>query len=83
SLIVLVVRTSGLFFRQRPGKWLLFSTLCIIIATLLLPFTPLAGILGFTRLPLSFYPNLAAIVLCYMATAEVAKRFFILSPPLP
>jgi Mg2+-importing ATPase len=76
SLIVLVVRTSGLFFRHRPGKWLLLSTFCIIISTLLLPFTPLAGILGFTRLPLSFYPSLAAIILCYMATAEAAKRFF-------
>jgi len=84
SLIVLVVRTSGLFFRHRPGKWLILSTACIIIATLLLPFTPLAGILGFTRLPLAFYPSLAAIVLCYIATAEVAKRFFYnLSSPLP
>jgi len=76
ALIVLVVRTSGLFFRHRPGKWLLLSTFCVITGTLLLPFTPLAGILGFMRLPLSFYPALAVIILCYMATAEAAKRFF-------
>jgi Mg2+-importing ATPase len=76
SLIVLVVRTSGTFFRHRPGKWLLLSTVCIVVTTLLLPFTPLASILGFTRLPFSFYPYLALIVLCYIAAAETAKRFF-------
>lgn len=76
SLIVLVVRTSGLFFRHRPGKWLILSTLCIVIATLSLPFTPLAGLLGFARLPFTFYLNLSAIVICYMATAEMAKWFF-------
>jgi Mg2+-importing ATPase len=76
SLIVLVVRTSGLFFRRRPGKWLLLSTTGIIIVTLSLPYTPLAGILGLAPLPGSFYMNLAAIVVCYMATAEIAKFFF-------
>ncbi|HVU57941.1 MAG TPA: magnesium-translocating P-type ATPase [Puia sp.] len=76
SLIVLVVRTSGIFYCHRPGRWLLLSTFCIIIATLLLPLTPLAGLLGFTRLPLYFYSNLTLIVVCYMAAAELAKRLF-------
>jgi Mg2+-importing ATPase len=76
SLIVLIVRTSGVFFRRRPGKWLLLSTLIVIAATLLLPFTPLAGVLGFTALPLKFYVSLALILLCYIATAEAAKRLF-------
>jgi len=76
SLIVLVVRTSTLSIRSRPGKWLLLSTLLVIAATLLLPFTPLAGVLGFVALPLKFYASLSLILLSYIATAEIAKWLF-------
>jgi len=76
SLIVLVVRTSGVFFRQRPGKWLMLSTSLVVISTIMLPLTPLAGPLGFTSLPWRFYCYLGAIVVCYIATAEIAKRIF-------
>jgi Mg2+-importing ATPase len=76
SLIVLVVRTSNPFYRQRPGRWLLLSTLCIIAFVVILPFTILANILGFSRLPISFYLNVTLIIICYIAAAETAKRFF-------
>jgi len=75
-LIVWVVRTSRPFFRHRPGKGLMISTAVIVLATLLLPFTPLAALLGFTQLPGRFYAWLGVIVVCYMGTAELAKRFF-------
>lgn len=76
SLIVLVVRTSRPFYKSRPGKYLLFSTALIVLITLALPFTPLIGILGFARLPLRFYVWMSVIVLCYIVTAETAKRIF-------
>ncbi|MFI5151838.1 MAG: magnesium-translocating P-type ATPase [Chitinophagales bacterium] len=76
SLIVLIVRTSDAFYKSRPGKYLLIATLCVILFTLFLPFTPLAAIMGLVRLPISFYGWLMLIVLCYALTAEIAKRFF-------
>ncbi|HVW58407.1 MAG TPA: cation transporting ATPase C-terminal domain-containing protein, partial [Puia sp.] len=76
SLIVLVIRTSGVFFRRRPGKWLLLSTVFIILVTVSLPFTPLAGILGFVALPFKFYVFLFFILLCYITSVELAKRLF-------
>jgi Mg2+-importing ATPase len=76
ALIVLVVRTSQPFYRNRPGKYLLLSTVGIVVITLLLPLTPLAGVLGFDRLPLRLYAVVAAIVGLYMITAETAKRYF-------
>jgi hypothetical protein len=39
-------------------------------------FTPLSGPLGFTRLPLVFWPVLAGIVVLYVSAAEGAKRIF-------
>ena len=44
SLIVLVIRSRQPFFKSRPGKYLLMATLSIVVATLILPFTPLAVI---------------------------------------
>jgi P-type Mg2+ transporter len=76
SLIVLIVRTADVFYKSRPGKYLLIATLCVILFTIFLPFTPLAAIMGLVRLPISFYGWLMLIVLCYALTAEIAKRFF-------
>ncbi len=47
-----------------------------IAVTLLLPLTPLAGILGFTLPPLLFLLVLAMIMALYIAAAEVAKKIF-------
>ena len=42
-----------------------------------LPFSPLAGVLGFTALPLSFFLILAGMVLTYLVLVELAKgRFY-------
>jgi len=76
SLIVLVVRTSQAFYRNRPGRWLLAATITIVVLTGLLPLTPLAAPLGFVPLPPRLYAATAAIVLLYMVTAETAKRLF-------
>jgi Mg2+-importing ATPase len=76
SLIVLVIRTSQAFYRNRPGKWLLISTIGIVLLTLLLPMTPIAGSLGFVPLPPKFYAVLIGIILLYVITAEMAKRIF-------
>ena len=76
SLIVLVIRTRNPFFKSRPGKYLLMATLLIAIVTLILPFTPLGGILGFSWLPVSFLVLIGIIILFYIITAEVVKTVF-------
>jgi Mg2+-importing ATPase len=76
SLIVLVIRTRKPFYRSRPGTALLIATLATVAATLLLPYTPLAGVFGFVRVPPLFLLALALIVIFYVAVAEVAKVFF-------
>jgi Mg2+-importing ATPase len=76
SMIVLVIRTRRLFFRSRPGKQLIAATLLVIAVTLVLPYTPLAGILGFKPLPAVFLVILAGIMAMYIASAEIAKNIF-------
>jgi Mg2+-importing ATPase len=76
SLIVLVVRTHKPFFRSRPSNYLLLATLIVVGVTLLLPYLPVSGLLGFSPLPFVFLVLLAGIIVLYVLTAEVAKKLF-------
>ena len=76
SLIVLVIRSRKPFFKSRPAKYLLMATLLTVIVTAVLPFTPLGGIFGFSRLPISFLVLIGIIVMLYIVTAEMAKTIF-------
>jgi P-type Mg2+ transporter len=76
ALIVLVIRSRKPFFKSRPGEYLLIATLSIVAVTLILPFTPLAGIFGFSPLPIPFLLLIGLIVLLYIITAEIVKKIF-------
>jgi Mg2+-importing ATPase len=76
SLVVLIVRTRQSILYSKPGKYLLTATLATIGVTILIPWTPLGTLLGFQPLPLRFVLSVAAIVVCYVTTAEVVKRAF-------
>jgi Mg2+-importing ATPase len=76
SLIVLVIRSRKPFFKSRPGKYLLIATLLIVALTLVLPYTPLAGIFGFSPLPIPILLFIGLIILFYIITAEMVKRIF-------
>jgi Mg2+-importing ATPase len=75
-LVVLVVRSRRPFWRSKPSVYLLGTTVAIVVATLILPYTPVAATLGLRPVAPVFLLMLAAIVACYIAAAEVAKRFF-------
>jgi Mg2+-importing ATPase len=76
SVIVLVIRSRRPFYRSRPGTWLWLSTLLVGVVTLVLPFTPLKGVLGFAPLPVLFLAVLAGIIVLYALAAEGAKQAF-------
>ena len=76
SLIVLVIRSRSPFFKSRPGKYLLMTTRLIAMVTLILPFTPLREIFGFSSLPISFLLLIGIIISFYIITAEVVKTVF-------
>jgi Mg2+-importing ATPase len=75
-LILLVIRTQRPFFRSKPGRYLALSALAVAVITLILPYSPLNGILGFTPLPLSLLLVLLGITVAYVTASELAKRVF-------
>ncbi|MBC8249305.1 MAG: magnesium-translocating P-type ATPase [Anaerolineales bacterium] len=75
-LILLVIRTQRPFFKSAPGRYLLIAALIVGGVTLVLPYTPLSGLLGFTPLPTSLLLVLGGIAVLYVVSSELAKKFF-------
>jgi Mg2+-importing ATPase len=81
SMVVLIIRTRRPFLRSRPGKSLTIATACVWAVTLALPYTPLGALFKLVPLPWPFLAWLAAILVLYMTTAELAKALFYRAHP--
>jgi Mg2+-importing ATPase len=75
-VIALVVRTRRRFYRSRPGKLLLYSTIALIVLTFAIPYLPFVRILGFVPLPPMITISLALISAAYVVAAEMTKSWF-------
>jgi len=76
ALIVLIIRTRRPSFRSKPGRNLMIATLAVIGLTLIIPYTPLGQLLGFTSIPAEFILLLLGILALYFIGAEVVKKAF-------
>jgi Mg2+-importing ATPase len=75
TLVLFVIRTMGNPFRSRPSRSLTATTLIIVAIGVMLPWTPLGPVLGFTRLPLRYFAFLIPATLAYLAIVDIAKRY--------
>ena len=73
-LVIFVIRTRGNPLRSRPHPVLTATSLGIVALAMALPFTPMAGVFGFTPLPAGFYAALAVMVLVYLLLVMVVRR---------
>ena len=76
TLVVFVLRTRQPALHSRPGKALAVATVLVIIGTLILPYSPLAAPLGLGPLPPVYLLFIGVIVLAFLVTAEITKRWF-------
>jgi Mg2+-importing ATPase len=76
ALVVFALRTRRALYRSRPGRALLVVTLLMVVVTVLLPYSPLAGPMGFKPLHPLYLLMIVAIVVAYVASAELVKRWF-------
>jgi Mg2+-importing ATPase len=75
-VIALVVRTRGLFFKSRPGKLLLVSTVIVVAITLVLPYVPFNYLFGFIPLPAPLMLTMLGLIGLYVLVTEIAKKVF-------
>jgi Mg2+-importing ATPase len=77
ALVVFVLRTRKTpFYKSKPGRYLLISTLAVVAVAFALPYTPLGTLFNFTPPPTMFYLALAGIIAAYLFLVEVVKKWF-------
>ena len=77
TLVIYVIRTRHLpFIQSSPSKYLLLSTLLIVGIGWILPYTAIGAFFKFTPLPPVIMITIVGIVLAYLITVEIIKRFF-------
>jgi Mg2+-importing ATPase len=76
ACVVLVVRSRRPLGESQPGRTLLRATGFCVVVTVVLPFTPLAPLLGLAPPPAKILILIGGIVAVYVTTAEFAKRLF-------
>ena len=74
TLVLFVIRTSKNPLESRPSSPLVATCLASIAVGIYLPFSPLAGVLGFTPLPPAYFAFLGAATGAYLLMVEIAKR---------
>ncbi len=77
TLVIFVLRTRRVpFWRSRPSRPLALTNLACVAIAVVLPYSPLAGPLGFHSLPAAFLAALGVMVMTYLMLVEGAKRWF-------
>jgi len=73
TLVIYVIRTMGNPLKSRPSRPLLITTLLVMVAGALLPFSGLAAPLGFVPLSGTFYLFVTVATLVYLLLVQLAK----------
>ncbi len=77
SLVIFAIRTRRIpFLRSRPSAPLAIATIICVVVGVLLPYSPLAHVLGFTALPAGFLAVLVVMIPVYLLLVERGKRRF-------
>lgn len=74
--ILFVIRTRLGLFKSMPSLPLLILTGIAILLTILVPYLPVAELIGIKPLPLSLVPVLLTIIFAYTFTAGLLKKWF-------
>ena len=77
TLIVHVIRTRKIpFIQSRASPVMLFFTLLVMAMGVALPYSPIAGFLGFVPLPAIYWVWIAGFLVLYCGLTHVVKTWF-------
>ncbi|MEV8532064.1 magnesium-translocating P-type ATPase [Streptomyces sp. NPDC051211] len=78
TLVVHMIRTRKIpFVQSRASRPVMVMTVLAVLTGLWLPFSPLAGSLGFVALPASYFPWLIGVLLAYCTLTQLVKTRYI------
>jgi Mg2+-importing ATPase len=73
-LIILIIRTRGPCYSSRPAPLLLWSAVGMMVLTLAIPYSPLAGVFDFVHLPMPVLLAMLGVTAVYGFVSEITKR---------
>jgi Mg2+-importing ATPase len=73
-LVIFIIRTNGRPWTDLPRPILAATTLGALLMALVLPFTPVAPLLGFRTPPLAMTGGIMLLVTVYLTCAELLKQ---------
>ena len=77
TFVIFVIRTRRTpFYKSKPSKLLLLSSLSIVGFALILPFTPLGELFHFVKPPFTFFLVLVGLIGAYLVLTEIVKKQF-------
>jgi Mg2+-importing ATPase len=74
TLVIFVIRTAGNPLRSRPSLALTLTTIAIVLFGVMLPYTGLGSLMGFTPLPITFLLFITVATGTYLLLVEAVKR---------
>jgi len=78
TLVIHVIRTGKVpFLESRPSRFLILTSVFIVTAGILIPFSPLAKPFGFVVPPPLYFVILFFMVITYLFLVQVVKNWFI------
>jgi len=78
TLIIHIIRTNRIPFLQSRASWpLIVTTTAIMMIGMWLPFSPVAGAMGFKPLPQLYWPLIVLTLLCYTFLTQVVKTWLL------
>lgn len=79
--VLFMLRTRTRFYRSRPSRWVVGSSLLALAITLAIPLTPAAAPLQLVTIPWGLTLIVIAVTVLYLASTELLKYFFWKRPP--
>ncbi|KAL3728687.1 hypothetical protein ACJRO7_033293 [Eucalyptus globulus] len=79
TLIIHLIRTEKIPFIQETASWpVILSTVVISAIGIAIPCTGIGEVMGFVRLPLSFFGFLVVLFIGYFTIGQIVKRIYIM-----
>ncbi|GKV18692.1 hypothetical protein SLEP1_g29034 [Rubroshorea leprosula] len=79
ALIYHLIRTEKIPFIQEVASWpVLCSTVLISAVAIAIPYTVIGDVMGFVKLPLSYFGFLVVLFIAYFTVGQIVKRLYIL-----
>ena len=74
--VLFVLRTRGPFYRSKPSKWVVLTSVAVAIVAVVLPYSPVAGLLQLVSIPLPLLALVLLVTLGYLVATELLKHVF-------